>query len=156
MVKQIRTRHSIPYPPAQVWAVLTDFRAYAEWNPLNVSADGEARLGARVPMRFVDAGGGKGRIIAQMVTVTAVEPERRLEWVGRIPLLFTGRHFFELRPSDGGTELLHGEDLSGVIPMTFSSARIKRQKAAYEAMNRALEKRVREMVPRGGIEPPTP
>ncbi len=153
---RIRTRHRIPYPPQQVWAVLADFKAYSQWNPLNVSAQGEARAGARVAMRFVDAGGGKGKIIAQTVTVTACEPGRRLEWVGRIPMLFTGRHFFGLAPDEGGTNLLHGEDLSGLIPLTFSSDRIARQKAAYEAMNLALEHRVAKMVPRGGFEPPTP
>ncbi len=141
-MKRIRTRRSIPYPPDQVWAVLSDFNAYADWNPLNVWADGDARRGARVAMRFVDAGGGRGKIIAQDVTITDCEPGRRLEWVGRIPLLFTGRHFFELAASDGGTELLHGEDLSGLVPMTFSAARIARQKEAYEAMNQALAARV--------------
>jgi hypothetical protein len=143
-MKRIRTRHRIDFPPPQVWAVLTDFSAYAVWNPLNVWADGEARLGAPVAMRFVDAGGGKGKLIAQTVTITDCVPERRLEWVGRTPLLFTGRHFFELIPS-GGTELVHGEDLSGLVPMTFSRRRIERQKAAYQAMNAALADRVREI-----------
>ncbi len=128
-----------------MWAVLIDFTAYADWNPLNIWADGEARPGARVEMRFVDAGGGQGKVITQTVTVTDCLPERRLEWVGRIPLLFTGRHFFELTASGGATELLHGEDLSGLIPMTFRSDRIERQKAAYEAMNVALAERVGEM-----------
>jgi len=81
-MKRIRNRHLIPYPPQQVWAVLTDFKAHANWNPLNVWADGEALPGARVGMRFVDAGGGKGKIIAQTVTVTACDPGRRLEWLG--------------------------------------------------------------------------
>jgi hypothetical protein len=144
-MKRIRTRHRIGYPPAQVWAVLTDFRAYSEWNPLNVWAEGDARPGARVAMRFVDAGGGRGKLIAQTVTITDCLPERRLEWVGRIPLLFTGRHFFVLSLNDGGTELVHGEDLSGIIPMTFSGSRLERQTAAYEAMNVALGERVGEM-----------
>ena len=144
-MKRIRTRHRIDSPPALVWAVLTDFRSYAKWNPLNVWADGDARPGARVAMRFVDAGGGKGKVIAQTVTVTDCVPERRLEWVGRIPLLFTGRHFFELRQGRAGTELVHGEDLSGLVPMTFSKRRIERQKAAYQAMNAALADRVQEL-----------
>jgi hypothetical protein len=72
--------------------------------------------------------------------------ERRLEWVGRIPLLFTGRHFFELSSSGNGTDLVHGEDLSGLIPMTFSQDRIERQKAAYQAMNVALADRVATIV----------
>jgi hypothetical protein len=144
-VERIRTSHWIPAPPEKVWAVLADFGRYAEWNPLNVSARGDARPGARVPMRFVDAGGGKGKIIAQTVTVTTCDPPRRLAWVGHIPLLFTGTHFFELSPERGGTRLTHGEDLSGLIPRFFSPQRIKRQKAAYEAMNRTLEQRVAAM-----------
>jgi hypothetical protein len=141
-MKRIRTQHRIEFPPSDVWAVLTDFRAYFEWNPLNVAADGDARPGSRVAMRFVDAGGGKGKVIAQTVTITDCVPERRLEWVGRIPLLVTGRHFFELSPNGSGTELVHGEDLSGLVPMTFSKRRIERQTAAYEAMNAALADRV--------------
>ena len=147
-MKRIRTRYQVPFPPAQVWSVLTDFRSYSQWNPLNVSAEGDARPGARVAMRFVDAGGGQGKVIAQIVTLTDCVPERRLEWVGRIPLLFTGRHFFELSQSGGATDLVHGEDLSGLVPMTFSKRRIERQKAAYEAMNVALADRVAELADR--------
>ncbi len=47
-MKRIRTRHLIPYPPQQVWSVLTDFKAYAVWNPLNVWA----RVSGLVPMTF--------------------------------------------------------------------------------------------------------
>lgn len=35
-------------------------------------------------------------------------------------MLFTGRPFFELSQSGGGMELVHGEDMSGLVPMTFS------------------------------------
>jgi hypothetical protein len=147
-MKRIRTTHHLPFPREQVWAVLADFGAYSEWNPLNLSAEGEARVGARVPMRFVDAGGGKGKVVAQTVTVTACEQPRSLEWFGRIPLLFTGRHFFELEENDGGTRLIHGEDLSGLIPMLFSAERVQRQKAAYEQMNLALERRLAELTSR--------
>ena len=159
-VKRIRTEAFLPYGPEQVWAVLSDFNGYAEWNPLNVWADGQAKVGAPVAMRFVDAGGGKGKIIAQAVTVTASDRPRYLEWVGRVPLIFTGRHFFEVAAEGSGIRLTHGEDLSGLYPMIFSAERVERQKAAYEEVNRALERRVASlqaaMVPRGGIEPPTP
>jgi hypothetical protein len=141
-MKRIRTHHYLSRSPAEVWAVLTDFGRYAEWNPLNIWASGEARPGARVAMRFVDAGGGKGKVIAQTVTITTFEPERRLAWTGRVPLLFSGRHFFELETARGGTDLTHGEDLSGLIPKLFSRARIERQKRAYEMMNQALERRL--------------
>lgn len=150
-MKRIRTRAWIPYPPEQVWAVLADFGSYSAWNPLNVWADGEARPGARVRMRFVDAGGVRGQTVEQTVTVTACEPPRHLEWVGRIPLLFTGRHFFLLEAESGGTRLSHGEDLSGLVPLSFSAARIARQKAAHEAISRALNDRVPEVARAAGL-----
>lgn len=149
-MKTIRTHASLPFPPAQVWAVLADFRRYAEWNPLNIWADGEARPGARVRMRFVDAG-GHGRIIEQSVTIVACDPPQCLAWVGRIPLLFTGRHSFQLDASAAGTALLHGEDLSGLVPMSFSAARLARQMAAYAAMNVAIERRVRALANRSPL-----
>ena len=147
-MKRIRTYASLAYPPDQVWSVLADFNRYDEWNPLNIRAEGEAKLGARIPMRFVDAGGGKGKVISQTVTVTRFEPQRRLEWIGRVPILFRGRHLFELVPEGSGTLLTHGEDLSGLVPMTFSAERLERQKAAYEAMNGALEQRLAALTSR--------
>ena len=144
-MKAIRTHRDIPFAPHQLWPVLADFDRYADWNPLNVWAAGQPHVGARVPMRFVDAGGGRGKIIAQTVTVTRCDPDRYLEWVGHIPLLFTGRHFFELQPAPRGTRLTHGEDLSGIIPAFFSPERIARQKAAYDAFNEALENRVKQV-----------
>lgn len=141
-MKRIVTERPIAAPPERVWAVLCDFRRYAEWNPLNILADGEARAGARVRMRFVDAGSRKRRVIEQTVTVTLCDPPHRLSWVGRIPLLFRGQHWFELNPAPGGTLLRHGEMLSGLVPLAFGSERLERQRRAYEAMNEALAERV--------------
>ena len=144
-MKRIRTVHELPFSPLEVWSVLTDFERYSEWNPLNIWAQGEARRGGRVRMKIVDAGSTSARLLSQAVTLTVVEPPHRLEWVGRIPLLFRGRHFFELTDCAGGTRLLQGEDLSGVIPAFFSDDRLKRQAAAYDATNAALEDRLREL-----------
>jgi hypothetical protein len=141
-VKRIRTEHHIAFPPSAVWAVLTDFGAYAQWNPLNIKADGEARPGAKVRMTFINPA-RPGSTVDQIVTITACEPGRKLAWRGRVPLLFEGNHVFELQAESGGTRLLHGEDMSGLIPLTFSTARIERDFVpAYEAMNRALAERV--------------
>ncbi len=143
---QIRTSAFIAAPPAIVWQVLTDFAAYPQWNPLNLSAVGEARLGARVAMTFRNPARA-GAIVAQTVTITAFEPERRLEWVGRVPLLFRGRHVFTLEPEPGGTRLVHGEDLSGLMPWSLGAARIARDfTPGYEALNAALAKRASAMV----------
>ena len=142
--RQIVTHAFLPNQPDQVWKILSDFRAYFEWNPLNVAVDGDAVVGARVPMSFIDPG-HPGKILRQTVQVTVADEPSKLEWVGRIPLLFTGRHFFELRQRGGGTDLTHGEILSGLIPTLWSEARMEQQRRAYEEMNRALERRLSDV-----------
>ena len=142
-MKTIRTEAFIPATPARVWAVLTDFDAYAEWNPLNVKASGEARPGGKIRTTFVNPAGGPGATVTQTVTLTTFEPERALAWSGNVPLLFRGRHHFTLMPEGEGTRLLHGEDMSGLIAMTFSNTVLAGKFAPYyEAVNRALAERV--------------
>lgn len=139
---RIRTEAFIPAPPDRVWAMLADFDAYASWNPLNLKASGKAVLGARIPMVFRNPA-KEGATISQTVTITACEPGRVLEWTGKVPLLFKGRHFFHLSPAGPGTRLEHGEDQSGLIPWTFSNALIdERFVPAYEAVNLALAARL--------------
>ena len=92
-------------------------------------------------MTFIDPG-RPGATIKQTVTVVAFDPPRRLAWRGHIPVLFTGVHFFELAPSQGGTELHHGQVLSGLVPLTWTGERMAKQTAAYERMNDALQQRL--------------
>jgi hypothetical protein len=140
---QIRTEAWIDADPQAVWAVLADFGRYAEWNPLNLTAAGEAKLGARVDMTFLNLASHGGSTIRQTVIVTTCEPGRSLAWTGHIPLLFGGRHFFELEPARDGTNVRHGEDFRGLIAMTFSAGRLARDfTPAYEEVNRALAERV--------------
>lgn len=140
----IQTEALIPAPPAKVWAVLADFERYGDWNPLNLSAHGEAKPGAKVQMVFLDLSRpGSGATIRQTVTIAAAEPGRELAWAGHVPLLFKGRHGFLLTAKDGGTHVLHTEALSGLIPAGWSEARIARDFTPhYEAVNRALAARV--------------
>ena len=142
MAKRVLTSIYLPHAPERVWAVLADFARYAEWNPLNVAASGEARVGARVAMRFVNPA-RPGRTISHSVTVTRADPGRALGWCGRIPLLFTGDHLFELRPEADGTRLTHSETLSGLIPWRLTDEQIETLFVpAYEACNRALAMRL--------------
>lgn len=141
---RIRTQAVIDASPETVWAVLADFARYPAWNPLNLEADGQAVLGAKIAMVFRNLASAKpGATISQTVTLVACEPGRSLAWSGHVPLLFRGRHHFTLEAAGGGTRVLHGEDLSGWIPLTFTQARIARDfTPAYEAVNTALAARV--------------
>lgn len=140
---QIRTEALISAPPEKVWAVLADFARYSEWNPLNLEARGEARVGAKVPMVFRNLPAGGEGLIRQTVRIVAAEPGRELAWAGHVPLIFAGRHGFLLTPQAGGTHVSHTEVLGGLLPMSWSRARIERDFVpAYEAVNVALAARV--------------
>ncbi|MFD1612429.1 SRPBCC family protein [Sphingomonas tabacisoli] len=142
MPRRILTSIYLPHAPARVWTVLADFERYAAWNPLNVEAHGEAQVGAKVAMRFLNPA-SPGAAIRQTVTVTRAEPGRVLAWRGHIPLLFTGDHLFELLGECDGTRLFHSETLSGLIPWRFTEDQIESQFVpAYEACNLALARRL--------------
>jgi hypothetical protein len=140
-MREIVTRAVLPFARDKVWSVLTEFGSYRDWNPLNVAAEGTAAKGARVRMTFIDPG-HPGRTITQDVTIIAAEAPTRLAWVGTVPLLFRGEHYFELKGSGEVTEMRHGERLSGLLPRMWGPRRMEQQRLAYEAMNAALVKRL--------------
>jgi hypothetical protein len=140
---QIRTEAVIPASPDEIWAVLADFSSYAEWNPLNLQAQGEARLGARVPMVFRNLAAGGDAVVRQTVRIVAAEPGRELAWAGHVPFLFAGRHGFVLTPKGRETHILHTEILGGLLARTWSRAKVARDfTPAYAAVNVALAARV--------------
>lgn len=142
MPKRILTSIYLPHAPERVWTVLADFDHYHHWNPLNLDASGEALLGSKVTMRFLNPA-RPGAIIRQTVTITRAEPGRALAWRGHVPLLFTGEHLFELCPEAGGARLYHSETLSGLIPWRLSEDQIERDFIpVYETCNRALAARL--------------
>ena len=149
-MRRVRTEIEIDAPPTDVWAVLTDFDAYREWNPLVTNASGRAGAGERIEIRVEPTG---GRPATMPATVTVADPARKLEWVGRlrVPGLFAGRHTLELEPLAGGrTRLVNRERMSGLlVPLT-----VPRGVAAdYEAMNRALADRAAELRARDAPDP---
>ncbi|GAO38179.1 hypothetical protein SCH01S_09_00260 [Sphingomonas changbaiensis NBRC 104936] len=145
MAKRVLTSIHLPHAPERVWTVLADFAHYRDWNPLNLDASGEARIGARVAMRFLNPA-KPGATIRQTVTITRAEPAHVLAWRGHVPLLFTGDHLFEFVPEAGGTRLFHSETLSGLIPWRWTEEQIERDFVpAYEACNRALAERLRAL-----------
>jgi hypothetical protein len=137
--RRIHTAVEIDAPPGRVWETLTDLASYEEWNPNVTFAAGTLEEGAEVALRIQPT---RGRERSITVTVTDVEPERRLQWVGTVGgrWLFEGQHTFELQPLDGDrTRFVNRERVSGVtapIVVRDDAAR------AYEAMNRALADRV--------------
>ncbi|NEA65618.1 SRPBCC domain-containing protein [Streptomyces sp. SID12488] len=125
----------------RVWAVLTDFERFHEWNPFLVEATGEAVPGARLTLRFRLPDSGREMVFRP--TVLDSEPGRLLRWRGRfgVPGVFDGVHSFELTPLDGGTQVVQTERFSGLL-VPFSGSVITPSEQGFQHLTDALKARV--------------
>ncbi|MFW6079186.1 MAG: SRPBCC family protein [Gemmatimonadota bacterium] len=98
---ELETSIEIDASPERVWAVLTDFRSYPEWNPFVRRIEGELRTGSRLRVRL-EPPGMRGMTLRPRLV--AVEPPRVLRWLGHLglPRLFDGEHGFRIEPLASG------------------------------------------------------
>ncbi|MEU6672634.1 SRPBCC domain-containing protein [Streptomyces sp. NPDC046853] len=142
-MRRIASEVQISAGPDEVWAVLTDFERFHEWNPFLVRAAGRAEPGQRLMLRFRLPKGGREMVFKP--TVLTSEPGRLLRWRGRlgVPGVFDGLHSFELTPSEGGTHVLQSETFTGaLVPVTGSV--IRQSQAGFGMLTDALKGRVEE------------
>ena len=101
----------IDAPPALVWDVLTDLTSWPTWNTTVVRTEGEVRLGAKVAVTVT---ANPGRTFP--VTVTEMDPPRRMVWRGGMPLgLFSGTRTYSLTTDGDSTTFAMEESYSGVM-----------------------------------------
>jgi len=88
MALELTFRHELEVPadPSAVYAYLADFTTTNEWDPRarnTVRSSGEGEVGSRYEcdVRFL------GRESRMEYTVTALEPDERIEWTGRNKLV---------------------------------------------------------------------
>lgn len=102
---------TIEAAPDAVWAVLTDAATYPEWDSGVERVEGTIELGSKIKV-FSEVSPGR----AFPVTVSELEPSRRMTWRGGMPLgLFKGVRTFSLTPADGGTHFAMREEFSGPL-----------------------------------------
>ncbi len=141
-MREIRTEIEIAASATTVWAVLTDFPRYGEWNPFLERVATELVPGAPVAMTVRLA----GHALAVDARMIAVTPGREFRWAGprsRLQaVVFRGNHFFRLEPrGPDACRFLHGEDFAGVsLPLIGRWLR-RSIEPAYLAMNEALKRR---------------
>ncbi len=141
-MSDVRTSLFIAAKPERVWQVLTELRAWPEWNPVIPRIRGELREGATVRFRIRVESTPELGFAAKVVRCEAA---RELAWRGGAPLipaLAWGEHYFRLEASGEGTMLTHGEDFGGLLALAMRSRSTHdRVTRSYEAMNRALKER---------------
>ena len=141
MSKILTTNITLASPVEKVWATLTSLSDYHRWNPFITSAAGVLTVGGRLDITIQPPG---ARSMRFRPWVTAVEPHRYVEWLGRlvVPGVFDGRHSFSLTPLAGARTLLQqSETFSGAM-VPFSGAILARTREGFTLMNEALAEQV--------------
>jgi hypothetical protein len=112
MTDTIATEIDIAAPVATVWDALTDYAAYADWNPYLVRIEGEAVAGSSITVHSRPV--TDGDVMVAPVDVVSVAPYI-MRWEGGYPdrNQFKGDHWFVLEAAPGGTRLKHFEHFSG-------------------------------------------
>lgn len=147
MTKQLHAEIDIRATPERVWQILTDFAAFADWNPFMTQASGLARAGERLRIRMRPQ---EGRAMTFRPKVLDAQPGRRLRWLGRLglPGLFDGEHTFTIEPVGEGTvRFVQYERFRGLLVPFVARSVIRRTQPAFERMNQALKRRAEQPQP---------
>ncbi len=130
--------------PDQVWEALTEFDAYAGWNPFMRSISGAPQVGSKLRIELAPP---DGRRIVVSPSVVVAEPGRELRWRGALPLgLFTGEHAFVISEAETGARVVHRGWYRGFLVRLLSRV-IDRTSLGFERMHGALKERAEELSP---------
>ena len=138
---ELRTEIEIAASPARVWAVLTDFAAYHQWNPFITSIAGKAEVGTELQ---VTVSPPESDDLTFRPRLLVCEEPRELRWLGKLWVagLFDGEHFFQCsEAAEGRTRFVHGENFKGIL-LRFAGKRMTHVARGFVYMNEALKRRV--------------
>ena len=139
-MRELRTSIDIEASTDRVWAVVSDFERYPEWNPFIRSIGGQPVEGKTLEVS-IQPPGRRARTFRPKV-VKSMRGEIR--WLGRvgIPRVFDGRHSLKVEPlGPNKTRFTQYERFTGVLVPLFRGT-LKATRRGFEAMNRALKARV--------------
>lgn len=136
----IETDVLIAAPPAAVWAALTDYPGYADWNPYLVRVEGAAAAGADIVVHSVPLP-GQPPMLATVRVVGVEFPAMR--WEGGLAdrSQFRGDHHWVLAAEGDGTRLRHFEHFDGALAADILARHGDTIRAAFIRFNVALKAR---------------
>ncbi len=139
--RTIRSAIEIRAPVEQVWAVLTDFSAYPEWNPIVRRLRGRMRVGGRITIRSQPPG---ARALVHRPRILAWDPPHEMRWRSTVlaERLFTGEHGFRLEPiGSDRVRFVQDETFRGLLVPLYSLLRLPATRRGFNEMNQALRGR---------------
>jgi hypothetical protein len=135
----LRTEIVINATPDKIWAILTDFKNYPNWNPFVTLLTGEVKVGNKINVRLEPPEASVNKFSP---TVTALETNKIFSWLGVFLFrgIFDGEHKFELTDNKNGTTtLVQSENFIGLLVPLFKKTLDNNTRRGYEAMNNKLK-----------------
>ena len=139
MAKEIKTEILIQALPEKVWAILTNFDNYPNWNPFIKSIQGSVAVGNKITAR-IEPPEAKGMTFKP--TVLALETNKEFRWIGHLMVkgLFDGEHSFELIDNrDGTTTFRQSEKFKGILVPLFKKMLDYNTVNGFNQMNQKLK-----------------
>lgn len=136
---EIRTAIRINAPIEKVWAILSDFPRYAEWNPFITSLTGDMKVGDKIKVRIEPPGAS---VMNFKPKVLSFIPNKELSWLGQLLFtgVFDGAHKLALVDNgDGTTTFNHSEKFSGLLVPLFKKQLEANTTRGFELMNAKLK-----------------
>ena len=143
-MKSIETNIVIDAPIEVVWRAFIEFENYDRWNPF-LKVEGKPILGERLQIE-IDL---NGKVSKFKPKVVAFEENRRFEWRGSFlnKRVFGGHHYFKFKPvSEYQTELIHGENFSGILRRPILKKIGTETEKGFVNMNEALKEHAEDLV----------
>ena len=142
--KTIRSEVTVEASRETVWRILTDFEDYSRWNPLMVTAAGDARLGAHLHVALQPPESDSRELSPE---ITILRPNRKLAWMSRelVPGISDREYEVILEPlGDERVRVLMHKRFEGIL-VPFGST--DEEQLGLDLMADALKERAEEATP---------
>lgn len=139
MKLEISTTIEITATYDKVWAILTDFEKYPQWNPFIKSITGNVTVGKTITAVIEPP---KSNAMTFKPKILTYIKNRELSWLGHLifPGLFDGKHKFEIiRNLDNTTTFIQSEQFSGILVFLFQKQLKSNTKKGFILMNEKLK-----------------
>ena len=110
MSKTIKTSILIHASKEKVWAILSDFENYNQWNPFILSIQGEVKIGHKISVQVMAPG---SKLMSFEPRILSFERNKEWIWEGILfsKILFRGEHQFQLVDHGDGTTTFHHNEI---------------------------------------------
>jgi hypothetical protein len=116
-MKHFETETTIDASPERVWQILSDTGSWSDWDSGVLGVEGDPAEGNKVKIRSE-----LNPKRSYPVKITEFEPNRRMAWLGGVPLgLFRGVRSYTLTPEgEGRTRFVMREEFTGpLLPLIW-------------------------------------